>query len=63
MKSCNTVYGVAGTDSEMSHLNLSVIDDRHLANLLLVTGIFSLDLKNKAAVDLFNDLIDPGKKS
>jgi len=47
----------------MSHLNLSVVDDCHLCNLLLVTRILLLNLNDETAVDLLNDLIDTRKQT
>ncbi len=58
----HAVYGIACRDSQMGHLHLSVIDDRHLADLLLVTRVFRFDLLHKSAVDLLHDLIDTGKE-
>ena len=63
MKACNTVYRVACNDRKVSHLNLSVIDDRHLLDLLEVSRIFLLDLKNETTVDLLDDLVDTRKQS
>ena len=40
VKLCNTVYGIAGSDGQMSHFYLSVVDDCHFADLLLVARIF-----------------------
>ena len=59
---CHTVYRVAAGDSQMSHLHLSVIDNGHLADLLLISRIFCLDLLNKSPVDFFNDLVNTGKQ-
>ena len=63
VQSCNTVYRVACSDCQVCHLHLSVVDDRHLADLLLVARISSLDLLHKAAVDLFDDLVYTRKQS
>ena len=63
MKACNTVYRVACNDRKVSHLNLSVIDDRHLLNFLEVSRIFLLDLKNETTVDLLDDLVYTRKQS
>ena len=68
MQSCNTVDGIAGNDSHMGHLHLSIVQNRHLANLLLhihapLICISCLDLCNEAAVDLFHDLVNSGKQS
>ena len=63
MKSCHAVHGESGYYGKMRHLNLSVVDDRHLADLLLITGISALNLVEKSPVDLLNDLIDPGQQS
>ena len=63
MQRGNTVYGIACSDRQMGHFYLSVIDDRHLADLLLVARIFCFDLFHKAAVDLLDDLIDTRKQA
>ncbi len=57
MQSCNAVYRVACCNRQMCHLDLSVVDDRHLANLLLIARILRLNLQDKTAVDLFDDLV------
>ena len=62
MQSCNTVYRITGCNCQMSHLYLSIIDDCHFADLILVAGIHFLYLYDKSAVDLFNDLINSGKQ-
>ena len=62
MQSCNTVYRVACSDCKMRHLHLTVPDNCHLFNLLEIPRIFSLNVKNKAAVDLFDDLINTWKQ-
>ena len=51
----------------MGHLHLSVVKNRHLADLLLHVhpvdlGILLLDLSHEPAVDLLHDLVDSGKK-
>ena len=63
MQSCNTVYGEACHDSEVSHLDLTVVNDSHLPNLLHITRILLLDLKDKSSVDLLGDLIDTRQKT
>ena len=63
VQSRHAVYREAGYDSQMSHLHLSVIDDGHLADLLLIARIFLLDLDHKAAVDLLDDLVYTGKQA
>ena len=63
MQSCHAVYGIACSDSQMSHLYLAVIDNRHLADFFLIARVFLLDLDHKAAVDLFDDLIYTGKQA
>ena len=57
MESCNTVHRVTACDCQMGHLNLSIIDDRHLADFFLISRIFCRDFSNKSAVDFFNNLI------
>ena len=61
VQSRNTVHGIACRDRQMSHLHLSIINDRHLADLLLITRIFALDLDDESAVDLLHDLVDTGQ--
>ena len=61
MQSCHTVDGITCSDGQMSHLYLPVINDRHLADLLLVARILALDLDDESAVDLLHDLIDTGQ--
>ena len=63
VESRHAVYGVAGHDGQMGHLHLSVIDDGHLADLLLVARILLLDLNHEAAVDLLDNLINTGKQA
>ena len=57
MQSCNTVYRITAGDCQVGHLHLSVIDDSHLPDLFLISRIFVLDLQDKSAVDLFDDLV------
>ena len=47
----------------MSHFYLSVVDDCHFADLVLVARIFCLDLLNETTVDLLDDLIDTRKQA
>ena len=68
MQSGNAVDRVAGNDRHVSHLHLSIIQDRHLADLLLYVnaeyvGISRLNLLYKTAVDLLDDLVNSGQKS
>jgi len=62
MKFSNTVYGVRSGDSKVSHLNLTIIEDSHAANLILVARIHIFNLKNESTVDLIYDLIYSRKK-
>ena len=57
MQSCNTVYRITASDCQVGHLNLSVVDDSHLPDFFLISRIFVLDLQDKSAVDLFDDLV------
>ena len=57
VQSCNAVYRVACCNCQMCHLDLSVVDNRHLANLLLIARVLRLNLQDKTTVDLFNDLV------
>ena len=63
MKLRNTVYGITCNDCKMCHLHLAIINDCHLTDLLRIIRILLLDLFHKSAVDLFNNLINSGKKS
>ena len=45
----------------MCHLHLSVVDDRHLAYLIVIARIFLFDLRHESAVNLLHDLIDTGQ--
>ena len=68
MQSCHTVDRVAGDDCHICHLHLSVIDDRHLADLLLYIhagyiAVLLLNVDDESAVDLFHDLVDSRKQS
>ena len=58
MKLRNTVYREAADDRKVSHADLSVVNDRHSTDLLVVTRISLLDLGYKTAVDLLNDLVN-----
>ncbi len=63
VKPCHTIYRIACSDCKVSHLHLSVIDNGHLADLLMIARILLLDLLDKAAVDLLDNLIHTGKQS
>ena len=63
MKFCNTVYRVACNNCKMCHFDLSVIEDCHLLDLVIVSRIFFLNFKNETAVDLFDDLVYTRKQS
>ena len=68
MELCHAVYGITGNDGHVCHLHLTVIQDRHATdlffhNVFALIGIFHADLRHKAAVDLFHDLIDTGEES
>ena len=47
----------------MSHLNLTVHDNRHLLDFLIVARILLLNLVYKSAVDLLYDLVNTRKQS
>ena len=63
MKSCNTVYRIACNDCKVSHLNLSIIENSHVFDLVVISRIFRLNIKNKTTVDLFDDLVYTRKQS
>ena len=66
MQGCYTVDGIAGHDCHIGHPDLSVIDDVHLFDLFrhVDTGIVIALVNHalKPAVDLLDDLIDPGQQ-
>ena len=57
MKSCYTINRVTCNDCHICHLYLSIIEDCHLADFLLISRIAVLDFKYKTTVDFFYDLI------
>ncbi len=64
---CDAVDGEAGHDREVRHADLSVVDDRHLADLFpdvdaVHAVVLRVDLRLKPVRDLFDDLVDSGKK-
>ena len=63
VKLCNTVYREARSDCKVSHLNLSVVHDCHLADFLLIARIHGLNLLDKASVNLLDNLVYSRKKS
>ncbi len=63
----HTIHGIAGYNGHMGHLHLSIVENGHLADLLLYihtvdAGILLLNLTDKTAVDLLHDLVDPGQQ-
>ena len=68
MEPCHAVYGIARHNSHVSHLHLTVIDNGHLADLILYIhawhiAVSVLDLNDETTVDLLHDLIYTGKQS
>ena len=63
VKPCNAVYREAAHDGKVCHPHLSVVDDCHLADLLVIAGIQALDLFHEPAVDLLHDLINTRKQA
>ena len=63
MQSCHTVDRISGNNCKICHLHLSVVENCHLAHLLLIIRIFCTDLFYKTAVDLIHDLIYTRKQS
>ena len=63
MQFSHTVYRITCHDCQMSHLYLTVHDNGHLLNLLIVVRVLFLDLNDKSAVDLLYDLVDTRKQS
>ena len=63
MKLCYTVYRIGTYNCQMCHANLTVIDDCHLCDLLMVARVGSFDFLYKAAVDLLNDSVNTRKQT
>ena len=63
MKSCHTIYRKSGCDCKMCHFYLTVKDDCHLFDLLVVSRVFCLDFENETTVDFFDDLVYTWKQS
>ena len=63
MQFSHTVYRITCHDCQMSHLYLTVHDNGHLLNLLIVVRVLFLDLNDKSAVDLLYDLVNTRKQS
>ena len=63
MKGCNTVYRMASDNRKVCHLDLSVIDNRHLGNLCFGVSFILLSyIFTETTINLFHNLIDSGKK-
>ncbi len=58
----DAVHRVAADDGEVSHVDLSVVDNRHVADLVRVVRILLLNLVLEAAVDLLGDLVNTGQQ-
>ena len=63
MEPCHTVDRKASHNGKMGHTHLSVVDDRHFADLFIVARVCPLDLLHKPAVDLLHDLVDTRKQT
>ena len=63
MKLRHAIDGISGHDRQIRHLHLTVIDDRHIRNLALVSRILLLHFDQETAVNLLHDLVDTRKKS
>ena len=63
MQLCDAVDRVTRDNCQVRHPHLSVVDNSHLCDLVLVARVPLLDLHDEAAVDLLNDLIDTRKES
>ena len=59
----NAVDRVARDNCQVRHPHLSVIDDSHLCDLVLVARVLLLHPRDEAAVDLLDNLINTRKKS
>ena len=58
----NAVYRETADDREVRHTYLSVVNDRHLLDHVIIAGIGDLDLTDETSVDLLNNLVNTGKK-
>ena len=59
----HAVYREAGNDGHLRHAYAPLVEDRHRADLRLVARILPADLRNEAAVDLVDDLVDAGQQA
>ena len=62
VKPGNAVDGKAGCNRHVSHLHLSVVNNGHFAQLLLVARIHGLNLVLEPAVDFLHNLVNSGQK-
>ena len=62
MEPCHAVDRVAGYDSEVCHFHLSVINNGHFGNLVLISRILLGNLRYEAAVDFLHDLVNSGEQ-
>ena len=63
MKSCNTIYGEACNYGKISHSYLTVINDGHISDLVLTSGIHFLNPKTEPSIDFLHNLIYSRQKS
>lgn len=63
MQSCHTIDRKTGNNGKMSHSHLPIVEDRHLADFLLIARVSFSYLNKEAAVDLLDDLVNTGKQS
>ena len=60
---CDAIDRVARNNRQVRHPHLSIVDDSHLCDLVLVARVPLLHLRDEAAVDLLDDLINTWKES
>ena len=63
MELSHAVHGESGDDAQVRHPDAAVLDDGHPADLFGIIGIPVPEIKDKTAVDLFDDLEDPRQKA
>ena len=63
MQGCYTVDGITTNDCKICHAYLTVIDDCHASDTIVISRETGLDILDKSTVDLFYDLIDTRQKT
>ena len=62
MQPCHTIDRISRHNRKMRHLHLTVPQDRHLLDLILIPGIGLADLLHESPVNLLNDLVNTWQK-